>query len=136
MKLAVLELKIITIDFDGSLISLHRAGNVHDSHGAVEFIKECIKNIRIYLPKCKIETRLDSAFFNDDIVELPDGDGIEFGISVPFERFTGLKAIFAYNQLRSIQMEMKKCKNNKKDEGKPLWVFKEFSAHLHLPLAS
>jgi hypothetical protein len=280
MKLSSLNLKVITLDFDGSVITSskyaegtavgfnkkkkgarsyyplfctiaqtgqvfdfhHRPGNVHDSNGALDFIKQCIENVRIYLPNCKLETRLDSAFFNDDIVKLLDTEKVEFSISVPFERFTELKAmienkkhwsmltsvwsyfiskwspqcwkekyqfifmrqkvkkqekgviqldlfrpltfeyeykviisnkkttvknilffhngrgyqenifselksqthmdyiptknkyanilymiaaIFAHNQLRAIQMDMRKAKKNKRNEGKPLWVFKE-----------
>ena len=131
IKLASLNLKVITIDFDGSVLSTckhaegtavgfnkkkkgersyyplfctiaqtgqvfdfhFRPGNVHDSNGAVDFIKSCIKSIRNYLPDIKIETRLDSAFFNDDTVELFDKEKIDFTISVPFERFAELKSI-------------------------------------------
>lgn len=131
IKLSILDLKVITIDFDGSVLSsgkyaegtavgfnkkkkgersyyplfctiaqtgqvfdfYYRPGNVHDSNGAIEFIKSCIASIRNYLPDIKIETRLDSAFFNDDIVELFDNEKIDFTISVPFERFIELKSI-------------------------------------------
>jgi len=54
---------------------LHRSGNVHDSHGAREFILACIQ----------------SAFFSDEIVMALDEAGIEFSVSVPFERFVELK---------------------------------------------
>ena len=36
---------------------------------------------------------MDSAFFSDDIVGMLDAQGVEFTISVPFERFTVLKAM-------------------------------------------
>ena len=36
-----------------------------------------------------------------------------------------LAAIFAHNQIRSIQMETNKPKENKLNVGKPLWRFKE-----------
>jgi hypothetical protein len=129
LKLASLNLKVITIDFDGSVLSTSkyaegsavgfnkkkkgqrsyyplyctiaqtgqvfdfyfRPGNVHDSNGACDFIKRCIKSIRKFLPDVKIETRFDSAFFNDDIVKLLDKNNIDFTISVPFERFIELK---------------------------------------------
>jgi len=39
----------------------------------------------------KIEVRMDSAFFSDAIVSALDGMGIEFTLSVPFERFAELK---------------------------------------------
>jgi len=39
----------------------------------------------------KIEVRMDSAFFSDAIVSALDEMGIEFTLSVPFERFAELK---------------------------------------------
>ena len=72
----------------------HRSGNVHDSNGADAFIAHCLKSVRSELPRIKIETRIDSAFFNETIAEHLDGTGgAEFTISVPFERFTELKGM-------------------------------------------
>jgi hypothetical protein len=71
----------------------HRPGNVHDSNGAKAFILACIREIQAVLPHCVIEARMDSAFFSDDIVGMLDAQGVEFTISVPFERFTVLKAM-------------------------------------------
>jgi hypothetical protein len=70
---------------------LHRSGNVHDSHGAREFILACVQEVREALPGVIIEVRMDSAFFSDEIVMALDEAGIEFSVSVPFERFTELK---------------------------------------------
>jgi len=69
----------------------HRPGNVHDSNGSKKFISECIEIIRRELPGIKIEVRMDSAFFNEDLVEMLNGSSVEFTISVPFERFEQLK---------------------------------------------
>jgi hypothetical protein len=69
----------------------HRPGNVHDSNGAREFITQCIAIIRKELPGVKIEVRMDSAFFSDEIVGMLDENHIEFSLSVPFERFVELK---------------------------------------------
>jgi hypothetical protein len=71
----------------------HRPGNVHDSNGAQAFILACIQEIQAILPHCIIEARMDSAFFSDDIVGMLDTERVEFTISVPFERFTALKAM-------------------------------------------
>jgi hypothetical protein len=71
----------------------HRPGNVHDSNGADAFIDECLQRVRAALPRVKIETRIDSAFFNETIAEGLDGTGVGFTISVPFERFTELKGM-------------------------------------------
>ena len=70
---------------------LHRSGNVHDSNGAKAFIKRCVQAVRAALPGVLIEVRVDSAFFSDDIVQIFEDEGIEFTISVPFERFPELK---------------------------------------------
>jgi len=69
----------------------HRLGNVHDSHGAREFIVACIASLKKALPWVKIEVRMDSAFFSDAIVSILDEKSIEFTLSVPFERFVELK---------------------------------------------
>ena len=45
------------------------------------------------LPGAKLEARLDSVFFADKPVDLLDSEGVEFTISVPFERFTELKGL-------------------------------------------
>jgi hypothetical protein len=69
----------------------HRPGNVHDSNGARRFILDCITAIREVLPDAVIEVRMDSAFFSDDIVKVLDAIGVQYTISVPFDRFTRLK---------------------------------------------
>ena len=70
---------------------LHRAGNVHDSRGAREFILACVSAVREALPSTIVEVRMDSAFFSDELVTALDTAGVEFTISVPFERFAKLK---------------------------------------------
>jgi hypothetical protein len=70
---------------------LHRPGNVHDSNGAEAFILACIDAVQSILPSIQIEVRMDSAFFSDQIVTALSERGIEFTISVPFERLTELK---------------------------------------------
>ena len=66
---------------------LHRPGNVHDSNGARSFILACIDAIQAIVPQAVIEVRMDSAFFSDEIAEALDDRGVEFTLSVPFERF-------------------------------------------------
>jgi hypothetical protein len=72
---------------------LFRPGNVHDSHGAPEFIEQCLRHLKKAFPGVVIEARLDSAFFSDEIVSFLEEQGIEFSLSVPFERFAELKQI-------------------------------------------
>jgi len=128
-RLALLAVRRITLDFDGSVMGTtrkaegtavgfnkkkkgqrsyyplfctiaqtgqvldfhHRPGNVHDSNGARQFILACIREIRKALPGVAIEARMDSAFFSDAIVALLHEEGVEFTISVPFERLFELK---------------------------------------------
>ena len=71
----------------------HRPGNVHDSNGAKTFILACIREIRTALPRAVLEVRMDSAFFSDAIIGMLDAEGVEFSISVPFERFVELKGL-------------------------------------------
>lgn len=72
---------------------LHRPGNVHDSNGAETFILACIDAVKAVLPHATIEVRMDSAFFSDEIVMALAQRGVEFSISVPFERFPELKKL-------------------------------------------
>ncbi|NJN70531.1 MAG: IS1380 family transposase [Nitrospira sp.] len=69
----------------------HRPGNVHDSNGAEAFIEHCIREIRQALPGVVVEIRMDGAFFSDALVSRLREQGVEFTISVPFERFPDLK---------------------------------------------
>ena len=41
---------------------------------------------------------MDSAFFSDDIVRMLDTEGVEFTISVPFERFAALKDLIEHRK--------------------------------------
>jgi hypothetical protein len=72
---------------------LHRPGNVHDSNGAQAFVLECIGRLRQALPGVKIEIRMDSAFFSREMAETLHAHRVEFTVSVPFERFSELKAM-------------------------------------------
>jgi len=77
---------------------LHRPGNVHDSNGAHAFILQCVQIVRDKLPGVIVEVRMDSAFFSDEIVAALQAAGVEFSISVPFERFVELKQMIERRQ--------------------------------------
>jgi hypothetical protein len=72
---------------------LHRPGNVHDSNGAVDFIAKTLYRIARELPDTRLESRVDSAFYNKTIFQVMEALCVEFTCSVPFERFPKLKAI-------------------------------------------
>lgn len=83
-----------TLAQTGQVFDLHhRAGNVHDSNGAKEFIEGCIRIVRESGFRGVLEARLDSAHFNDKTCTLLDEEGVEFTVSVPFERLSNLKKI-------------------------------------------
>lgn len=89
-----------TVAQTGQVLDVHhRSGNVHDSNGAQDFILNCIEQVRIALPKVLIEVRMDGAFFSDEIVTALDEAGIEYTISVPFERFSELKGQIEKRQI-------------------------------------
>lgn len=69
----------------------HRSGNVHDSNGAPEFIARTLLEIREALPGVIIESRIDSAFYNETIFSVLEKCRAQFSCSVPFERFPLLK---------------------------------------------
>ena len=69
----------------------HRPGNVHDSNGAADFMHQCFKTVKSQIPGTIIESRMDSAFFNQDIIALMAEKHVSFTASVPFARFAVLK---------------------------------------------
>lgn len=83
-----------TVAQTGQVLDVHhRPGNVHDSNGARTFIEHCLGRVREALPGVRLETRMDSAFFSEEIINALDAAGVEFTASVPFERFTVLKGM-------------------------------------------
>ena len=71
----------------------HRPGNVHDSNGAAQFMLSCFTQAKSELKNTVFESRVDSAFFNQEILSVLAANFVKFTASVPFERFTELKAI-------------------------------------------
>ena len=72
---------------------LHRPGNVHDSNGAAVFMLNCFTDAKAALKNTIFESRLDSAFFNKDVLLNYDRNHVKFSASVPFERFPQLKSM-------------------------------------------
>jgi len=88
-----------TVSQTGQILDLHhRSGNVHDSNGAEEFALECIRRARAAVDNAVIESRFDSAFFQEPMLVKLDQAGVEFTVSVPFERFAELKGIIERRQ--------------------------------------
>jgi len=117
-----------TIAQTGQVFDIHhRPGNVHDSNGAKEFIKQCADYIREALPNIKIEIRMDSAFFSEDIVFMLDDSSIELTTSVPFERFAELKSMIEnkkrWKSLDSTWSYFESCWKPKKWENDYRFIF-------------
>ncbi|WP_428262310.1 IS1380 family transposase [Haliangium sp.] len=72
---------------------LHRSGNVHDSNGARDFMRACFDQVRSSLPDVRLEARMDSAFFSEELVYGLAAGRVEFTVSLPFERFPELKEL-------------------------------------------
>jgi hypothetical protein len=75
------------------LDAVHRPGNVHDSNGAISFMGDCFAAVRERLPGTILESRTDCAFFGDETVTFLHAQGVQFTISLPFERFPELKGM-------------------------------------------
>jgi hypothetical protein len=71
----------------------HRPGNVHDSNGAVDFIAQTLYGLAKELPSVRIESRVDSAFYDEGLFRVLDKLTRAFTCSLPFERFPKLKSI-------------------------------------------
>jgi len=69
----------------------HRPGNVHDSNGAAQFMLNCFTEAKSELKSTIFESRVDSAFFNQNILSIFHSNHVKFTASVPFERFPQLK---------------------------------------------
>ena len=72
---------------------LHRAGNCHDSRDALGFILACEQNLRDEGFLGVFEVRLDGAHYSDATCTGLHDAGVEFSVSVPFERLPKLKGI-------------------------------------------
>ncbi len=68
----------------------HRPGNVHDSNGADQFMLSCLSEAKTQFDAV-LESRMDSAFFSQNILSIFNSNHVKFTVSVPFERLTQLK---------------------------------------------
>lgn len=90
---------LATVAQTGQVFDLHhRAGNVHDSNGAQKFIAACVRELREAGFRGTLESRLDSAHFNDETLLWLDEHRVQFSVSVPFERFPKLKKVIEDRQ--------------------------------------
>jgi len=71
----------------------NRPGNVHDGKsGALQTIKASVDEVKLKLGEnINIETRMDSAFFKEDILKYLLSSKIDFAMKVPMWKWLGLK---------------------------------------------
>ena len=75
------------------------AGNVHDSKGALAFIRELIDDVRVRLGKSlPLEFRMDGAFFQREIIALLERTKSCDAIKVPLVKWLGLVPIIRERQ--------------------------------------
>ncbi|MGZ3745654.1 MAG: IS1380 family transposase [Pseudobdellovibrionaceae bacterium] len=83
----------------GHFLRVHnRPGDVHDSKAALQIIKASIEQVRRSLPNAIIEVRLDSAFFQEDIIKYLLKEKIEFAMKVPMWHWLYLKELIMLRQ--------------------------------------
>jgi hypothetical protein len=83
-----------TVAQTGQFFDLHhRPGNVHDSNGAQRFMLDCLSEAKAQLPDAVLESRMDSAFFSQNIMSTFNSKRVKFTASVPFERLPQLKVM-------------------------------------------
>lgn len=70
---------------------LHRPGNAYDWRGAATFIGECVEARRARLGRLVVEAPLDSAFFDEKVLEKLEELRVEYAAAVPFSRFARLR---------------------------------------------
>jgi hypothetical protein len=66
----------------------NRPGNVHDSHGAVGFLRTVLAELRErFGRRHRLELRLDGAFFHPELLRFLDGETLGYAIKVPLWRW-------------------------------------------------
>ncbi len=81
----------------GQILRLrNRPGNVHDSRGAVRFLRDLVHELRARFGRAlPLEFRMDAAFFQREVLELLAREGCEYAIKVGFWKWVGLKQLVA-----------------------------------------
>ena len=77
----------------------NRPGNVHDSKGAVSFLRDLIEDMRVRLGRSiPLEFRMDGAFFQREMIDLLERKGAGYAIKVPFFKWLGLLPLIRERQ--------------------------------------
>jgi hypothetical protein len=70
----------------------NRPGNVHDSHGAIGFLRTVLAELRGRFGRFhRLELRLDGAFFSREMLEFLDAEALGYAIKVPLWKWLGVR---------------------------------------------
>ena len=70
----------------------NRPGNVHDSHGAMEFLRVVLGDLRErFGARCRIEVRMDGAFCQPWMFPFLDEEEVEYGVKLPLWEWLHLR---------------------------------------------
>ena len=69
----------------------NRPGNIHDGKASIDFLGALIDQAQQDLPGAKLECRMDSAFFLEEIFALLDARKVDYAVKVPFWRWLDLQ---------------------------------------------
>jgi hypothetical protein len=70
----------------------NRPGNVHDSHGAIGFLRTVLAELRDRFGRFhRLELRLDDAFFSREMLGFLDGEVLGYAIKVPLWKWLGVR---------------------------------------------
>lgn len=72
---------------------VNRPGNIHDANGALTVLKTAVEQIKSWLPGVVVEVRMDSAFFQREIIKYLQQSGVEYVVKVPMWEWLNLKWI-------------------------------------------
>jgi len=76
----------------GQLLAVeNRAGNVHDSEGALELLQRLVADLREKLAPRHLEVRLDGAFFRRETLDFLQAAGLEYAVKAPLWDWLGLR---------------------------------------------
>ena len=82
----------------------NRRGNVHDSHGAAEFLRRNVRTVRDELGFTgTVEVRVDGAFFKREFLAACDGCRVDYAVKVPMMPWLNLRAIVKKHPARDWQ---------------------------------
>jgi hypothetical protein len=70
---------------------VNRPGNVNDSIGAVDLLRDLIADVRQRLGAVPIEVRLDGAFCQKPVLELLEASGVEYAMRMPMWQWLGVR---------------------------------------------